>query len=68
LVLGIDQMEELFTTEKKPASREALVRLLATLAGSHKVCNQDPRRFSPGLFFENPHGRLWMDAPPYTRP
>ena len=27
-------MEELFTTETEPASREALVRLLATLAGS----------------------------------
>ena len=30
-------MEELFTTEKEPASREALVRLLAALAGSGLV-------------------------------
>ena len=32
LVIAIDQMEELFTTEKEPASREALVRLLAAFA------------------------------------
>ena len=37
LVLAVDQMEELFTTETDPASREALVRLLATLAGSGLV-------------------------------
>ncbi|CAN7551148.1 adenylate/guanylate cyclase domain-containing protein [Mesorhizobium amorphae] len=34
LIIAIDQMEELFTTEKGPASREALVRLLTALAGS----------------------------------
>ena len=33
-MVAIDQMEELFTTEKEPASREALVRLLAAFAGS----------------------------------
>ena len=37
LVLAVDQMEELFTTEKEPASREALVRLLAAFAGSGLV-------------------------------
>ena len=37
LIVAIDQMEELFTTEKEPASREALVRLLAALAGSGLV-------------------------------
>src|SRR5262245_3779252 len=37
LVLAVDQMEELFTTESDPLSREALVRLLATLAGSGLV-------------------------------
>ena len=36
-MVAIDQMEELFTTEKEPASREALVRLLAALAGSGLV-------------------------------
>ena len=34
LIVAVDQMEELFTTEKEPASREVLVRLLAALAGS----------------------------------
>lgn len=37
LVLAVDQMEELFTTERDPVSREALVQLLATLAGSGLV-------------------------------
>ncbi|QIG51001.1 AAA family ATPase [Nordella sp. HKS 07] len=37
LVLTVDQMEELFTTERDPASREAFVRLLAALAGSGLV-------------------------------
>ena len=37
LIVAIDQMEELFTTEEEPASREALVRLLAALAGSGLV-------------------------------
>ena len=34
LVLAVDQMEELFTTEAEPASRAVLVRLLAAFAGS----------------------------------
>ena len=34
LAFAIDQMEELFTTQAEPASREALVRLLAAFAGS----------------------------------
>jgi WD40 repeat protein/class 3 adenylate cyclase len=34
LVIAIDQMEELFTTEREPALREALVRLLAAFAAS----------------------------------
>ncbi|MDX8521516.1 nSTAND1 domain-containing NTPase [Mesorhizobium dulcispinae] len=34
LIVAVDQMEELFTTEEEPASREVLVRLLAALAGS----------------------------------
>ena len=37
LIVAIDQMEELFTMEKEPASREAFVRLLAALAGSGLV-------------------------------
>ena len=37
LVLAVDQMEELFTTETEPASREALVRLLAAFAASGLV-------------------------------
>ena len=37
LVVAIDQMEELFTTEKEPASREVLVRLLTAFAGSGLV-------------------------------
>ena len=37
LVLAVDQMEELFTTQAEPASREALVRLLAAFAGSGLV-------------------------------
>ena len=37
LIVAIDQMEELFTIEKEPASREAFVRLLAALAGSGLV-------------------------------
>src|SRR5262249_35748261 len=37
LVVAIDQMEELFTTGKEPASHEMLVRLLAALAGSGSV-------------------------------
>ena len=36
-MLAVDQMEELFTTGNEPASREALVRLLAMLAGSGLV-------------------------------
>ena len=34
LIVAVDQMEELFTTEEEPASREVLVRFLAALAGS----------------------------------
>ncbi|MDX8503331.1 winged helix-turn-helix domain-containing protein [Mesorhizobium sp. VK4C] len=34
LVVAIDQLEELFTTEKQPATREALVRFMAVLAAS----------------------------------
>ena len=34
LVLAVDQMEELFTTEAEPATRALLVRLLAAFAGS----------------------------------
>lgn len=34
LVVAIDQLEELFTTEKQPATREALVRLMTLLAAS----------------------------------
>lgn len=34
LIVAVDQMEELFTTEEDPTSREVLVRLLAALAGS----------------------------------
>ena len=34
LVIAIDQMEELFTTETNPASREALVRLLEAFSAS----------------------------------
>lgn len=37
LLIAIDQTEELFTTEKEPASREGLVRLLAAFAGSGLV-------------------------------
>src|SRR5262245_9541410 len=37
LVIAIDQMEELFTTEKEPASCEALVRLLAVFAACGPV-------------------------------
>ncbi|GLS24284.1 hypothetical protein GCM10007874_73060 [Labrys miyagiensis] len=37
LALAVDQIEELFTTESEPKSREALVRLLAMLAGSGLV-------------------------------
>ncbi|MFK0690126.1 AAA family ATPase [Mesorhizobium sp. IMUNJ 23033] len=37
LLIAIDQTEELFTTEKEPASREALLRLLAAFAGSGLV-------------------------------
>ena len=37
LVLAVDQMEELFTTETNQASREAFVRLLATFAASGLV-------------------------------
>ena len=37
LVVAVDQMEELFTTAKEPASREMLVRLLTALAGSGLV-------------------------------
>ena len=37
LVIAVDQMEELFTTEAEPASREALVRALDMLAGSGLV-------------------------------
>ena len=34
LAVAIDQMEELFTTQAEPSSREALVQLLAAFAGS----------------------------------
>jgi hypothetical protein len=34
LLVAVDRLEELFTTEKQASLREALVRLLATLAGS----------------------------------
>ena len=34
LIVAVDQMEELFTTEEEPAAREVLVRMLAALAGS----------------------------------
>ncbi|MBE1706491.1 MULTISPECIES: winged helix-turn-helix domain-containing protein [Mesorhizobium] len=34
LLVAIDQLEELFTTEREPATREALVRLMAGLAAS----------------------------------
>ena len=34
LIVAVDQMEELFTTEEEPAAREVLVRLLTALAGS----------------------------------
>lgn len=34
LLVAIDQLEELFTTEREPATREALVRLTAALAAS----------------------------------
>ena len=34
LIVAVDQMEELFTTEGEPAAREVLVRLLTALAGS----------------------------------
>ncbi|UVK56935.1 AAA family ATPase [Mesorhizobium sp. AR02] len=37
LLVAIDQLEELFTTEKQPATREALVRLMAALAASGLV-------------------------------
>ena len=37
LVVAVDQMEELFTTEADPASREAFVRVLASLATSGMV-------------------------------
>ena len=37
LVVAIDQMEELFTTEEVPASRELLVRVLAAFASSGLV-------------------------------
>ena len=37
LVLAIDQLEELFTTDANPASHEALIRLLATFARSGAV-------------------------------
>ena len=45
--LAVDQMEELFTTEAEPASREALVRLLAAFA-AQRAClgdRNDPRGF-----------------------
>lgn len=34
LLVAVDQMEELFTTQDEPTSREVLVRLLTALAGS----------------------------------
>ncbi|MFO0991614.1 MAG: adenylate/guanylate cyclase domain-containing protein [Hyphomicrobiales bacterium] len=34
LVVAVDQMEELFTTERDQGTREAIVRILATLASS----------------------------------
>jgi class 3 adenylate cyclase len=34
LIVAVDQMEELFTTQEEPASREVLMHLLAALAGS----------------------------------
>ncbi|RAZ78420.1 hypothetical protein DPM35_07560 [Mesorhizobium atlanticum] len=37
LLVVIDQLEELFTTERQPATREALVRALAVLAASGLV-------------------------------
>lgn len=37
LLVAIDQLEELFTTERQPATREALVRLMAVLAASGLV-------------------------------
>lgn len=37
LLVAVDQLEELFTTEKQPLAREALVRLMATLAASGLV-------------------------------
>jgi hypothetical protein len=37
LLIAIDQLEELFTTEGQPATREALVRLMAVLAASGLV-------------------------------
>ncbi|ESZ38722.1 peptidase [Mesorhizobium sp. L2C066B000] len=37
LLVVIDQLEELFTTEKQPAMREALVRFMAVLAASGLV-------------------------------
>ncbi|RWD30268.1 winged helix-turn-helix domain-containing protein [Mesorhizobium sp.] len=37
LLVAIDQLEELFTTQKQPATREALVRLMAVLAASGLV-------------------------------
>ncbi len=37
LLVVIDQLEELFTTEKQPATREALVRFMAVLAASGLV-------------------------------
>ncbi|RWX70047.1 hypothetical protein EN780_04495 [Mesorhizobium sp. M4B.F.Ca.ET.089.01.1.1] len=37
LLVAIDQLEELFTTQKQPATREALVRFMAVLAASGLV-------------------------------
>ncbi|RWE25953.1 MAG: hypothetical protein EOS41_09595 [Mesorhizobium sp.] len=37
LLVAIDQLEELFTTERQPATREALVRFMAVLAASGLV-------------------------------
>src|SRR4029453_10395854 len=37
LLVAVDQLEELFTTEKQASAREALVRLMATLAASGLV-------------------------------
>ena len=37
LLVAVDQLEELFTTEKQAPAREALVRLMATLAASGLV-------------------------------